>query len=282
MTHTNVMIYLERKPAPPLNSFVQTLWYARVPGNEHQYERILPTGCAQIILNLSRDFLLNCLENGCQQRTAPALVVGQRSVYELVATSDMADLIGMVFAPGVLPGFTRDRADLFSNRNVPLDQVWGGWEDTLRSRLREMSSPADRLRTLETWLLVNLAPRMEQTRFSLHPAVRFALQEFGGSSRVSSIAQIARNTGWSERHFSQVFREQVGFRPKVWWRIQRFQSAIRQLRAGAKISLAKLAADCSFYDQAHFANEFRSFSGMDVTTYTAIRHPRWANHTRLE
>jgi AraC-like DNA-binding protein len=102
--------------------------------------------------------------------------------------------------------------------------------------------------------------------------VKFALEQFERDSSQSSIAEIARRSGWSERRFSQVFREQVGFPPKVWCRLQRFQRAVRQLRAGVEVPWAEMAVDCGFYDQTHFANEFRSFSGIDLTTYTAMSH----------
>ncbi len=68
----------------------------------------------------------------------------------------------------------------------------------------------------------------------------------------------------------------------MWHRLQRFQRAVRQLRAGVEIPWAEVAVDCGFYDQAHFANEFRSFSGIDLTTYSATAHRLWANHTQAE
>ena len=105
----------------------------------------------------------------------------------------------------------------------------------------------------------------------MHPAVRFALEQFARGSNRLSIAEVARSSGWSERRFSQLFREQVGFAPKVWCRLQRFQRAVWQLRAGADVPWAELAIECGFYDQAHLANEFRSFSGIDLTTYIATQ-----------
>jgi AraC-like DNA-binding protein len=83
-----------------------------------------------------------------------------------------------------------------------------------------------------------------------------------------SLAELARQSGWSERHFTQVFREQIGFTPKVWHRLQRFQRAVRQLQAVRGVSWAELAISCGYYDQSHFANEFRAFAGIDLTTYT--------------
>jgi AraC-like DNA-binding protein len=63
----------------------------------------------------------------------------------------------------------------------------------------------------------------------------------------------------------------------VWCRLRRFQRAVRQLHAGVNVPWSRLAIDCGFYDQAHFANEFRAFSGFDLTTYTAM--PQWVANT---
>lgn len=108
--------------------------------------------------------------------------------------------------------------------------------------------------------------------------VQYALGRFQAGAAVSDVA---RGTGWSERRFSQVFREEIGLTPAVWRRVQRFQRAIGQLHAGRRVRWEELALDCGFYDQAHFANEFRAFSGMDATTYMAAARP-WANHVRAE
>ena len=92
---------------------------------------------------------------------------------------------------------------------------------------------------------------------------------------------MARIAGRSERRFSQLFREEVGLAPKTWCRIQRFQRAVQQLHSGSDVPWAELALDCGFYDQSHFANEFRAFSGIDATTYSA-RRTLWANHVPVD
>jgi hypothetical protein len=45
--------------------------------------------------------------------SAPALTVGQRSAYEIIATEDLADWAGAIFEPGAVPAFVVDRADPF-------------------------------------------------------------------------------------------------------------------------------------------------------------------------
>jgi len=127
------VIYLEHTPAPPLNRFVRMLWHAQAPQPAHRRERVLPTGRTQVILNLARDFILDCPEEpvavGPMVRVAPSLVIGSRSVYEEVDTSDMADL--------------------FSNRSVDLEDIWGAAARSLRDRLREIPTPAGKLDVLK-------------------------------------------------------------------------------------------------------------------------------------
>ncbi len=270
------MIYLEHIPAAPLNRCIRKLWYANVPSSPRSLERILPTGRVQVILNLARDFLLDCPEGQPARACPPSLIVGARSTYEIVDTSDMADLIGIVFEPGGFVPFAADSVHLFSNRSVGLEDIWGRSALTLRDRLREIPFTREKFSFLEQFLLDKFAGKL-----SRNSLVDFALGRFQSAPRLCTVKEVARSTGWSERRFSQVFREQVGFSPKAWTRIQRFQRVVQRLHSGADVPWADLALDCGFYDQSHFANEFRAFSGIDATTYSA-RRTRWANHVSAD
>ncbi len=273
------LLFLERIPAAPLANYIRALWYAKAGDVPHHRERILPSGCVQIILSLSRDFILDSLEGSAECCVKPALVVGARSVYEIVDSSDMADLVGIVFEPGGFPIFASDAADRFSNRSVALECIWGRDAEDLRDRLREMESPERRLECMERYLHGRFRDKL--VKRSRTPQVNFALRYFAELPSVASVHETARQIGWSERRFSQVFREEVGLAPKVWCRVQRFQRAVKQLHAGIDVRWAELALDCGYYDQSHFANEFRAFSGVDVSTYSA-RRTMWANHIRAD
>jgi AraC-like DNA-binding protein len=266
------VIYLEHTPAAPLNRCIRTLWYARVLDAPHSRERVLPTGRVQIILNLDRDFLLDCREGSPACPTPPSQIVGGRSTYEIIDTSDMADLIGIVFEPGGFAPFVSDAVDLFSNRSVNLEDMWGAPARNLRDHLRELSTPVGRIRCLEAFLLDRFAGRLTRNR-----VIDFALSSFQQAPGFAKVREVAKSTGWSERRFSQVFREEVGFSPKAWTRILRFRRAVQLLHAGVDLPWAEMALDCGYYDQSHFANEFRAFSGIDATTYSALRS-HWAHH----
>ena len=263
------MVYLEKPPNPLLRSWVRTLWYCRAPQVCHSRERVLPSGYMQIILNLSRSYLTDCGEDGKSNRRLPrAIVVGTRARYEVVDTADMEELAGILFQPGGFAGLFRERANLFFERFIALDDVWVG--PCLTDRLSEVPTPVEKLRTLEALLTQLLHKGTRRSALVDHAIHLF-------TDRALSVARCARSVGVSERRLSQVFHEEVGISPKLWCRIRRFQAAVRALHNGADVPWAELALDCGYYDQSHFANDFRAFSGVDPTTYSRHRG-HWQNH----
>jgi AraC-like DNA-binding protein len=266
------MIYLQLTPGPQLRSWVQSLWYCRAPCVSHRRERVLPNGCMQIIVNLSGKFLTDCGEDGTATFRLPrAIVVGARTRYGVFDTSDMEELAGIVIQPGGFAGLFGERADLFFERSIGLDEVMDC--ASLMDRLRDHPQPIEKLRALEVLLtgLLHQGPRRSQLADQ-------ATHLFRGNGL--SVAECARSLGVSERRLSQVFREYVGIAPKMWCRIRRFQSAVKALHDGVDVPWAELAVNCGYYDQSHFAHDFKAFSGIDPTTYSTHRGP-WQNHVLI-
>ncbi len=265
------MLYLERTPSTVLSPWVRMLWYCRAADVAHGRERVLPNGCLQIVLNLSGDSLTDCGDDGAAHGKLPrAIVVGARARYEVIDTSDLAELAGIVIRPGGFAKLFRERADLFFEQSISLDNIWR--ETRLVDGLCEASTPAEKLQRLEE-LLIGLL-RTDACRSQLVDQAMYLFR------RQLSVSGCARSVGLSERRLSQVFREEVGISPKIWCRIHRFQRATRALHAGADMPWAELALRCGYYDQSHFANDFRAFSGIDPTTYSALRG-RWRNHVPI-
>jgi len=49
------MRYRHRLPRPPLAAFIESIWVYQNDPRPHALERILPTGAAQLIVNLKED-----------------------------------------------------------------------------------------------------------------------------------------------------------------------------------------------------------------------------------
>jgi AraC-like DNA-binding protein len=273
------MLYLERPPHPALAPFIKTLWYARDPQATHRHERVLPTGRAQIVISLARDYLTDANHPTNPLETCPAAIfLGLYSHHQQIDAIDLTELIGILFHPGGTLPFFPDNTHAFTNRETSLEDLWGNAAANLRNDLREAHTPTQKFDLLDFALRHRLSQSKTPRRV---PAIDHALTQLHRSPGTLTIAELTRNLGISPRYLSQLFREQIGVSPKLYCRIQRFQQAVQQMHRGTDIRWAELALVCGYYDQSHFANDFHAFSGLSPTAYTAAQRP-WANHIPLD
>jgi AraC-like DNA-binding protein len=273
------MLYLEHQPHPALKPFIKALWYVRDPHAIHRHERVLPTGRAQIVLSLAHDYLTDASNLANPLEHSPAgIFLGIYSRYQQIDAIDLTELIGVVFHPGGTVPFFSGTTRLFTNCETSLEDLWGRASLNLRNELRELATPKEKFALLEFALLTRLSLSKSPRR---DPILDYALTHLHASPGTTTIAELTRTTGLSPRRLSERFNELVGISPKLYCRIQRFQQALQQMHQGADIPWAELALTCGYYDQSHFANDFRAFSGLSATQYTTSKRP-WANHIPMD
>lgn len=140
---------------------------------------------------------------------------------------------------------------------------------TLVDRLHEATDWPARLATLDEQLGQCLA----DAPVTLAGEIQWARQQLVRSGRTARIAGLAEQVGWSRRHFSQRFAHAVGVSPKQAARLVRFERSTALLRCGAVGSVAGLAAECGYYDQAHLAHDWGQLAGCSPTTWIADELP---------
>ena len=273
------MLYLEHNPQPALAPFIKTLWYACDPHATHRHERVLPTGRAQIVLSLARDYLTDASNPINPLEHSPAgIFLGIYSRHQQIDAIDFTELIGIAFHPGGTAAFFPEDAHIFTNCETSLSDLWGRASLNLRNDLREAPTPEQKFALLEFVLLTRLSLSKHQHR---DPIIDYALTHLHTSPGTTTIAELTRTTGLSPRRLSERFNQLVGVSPKLYCRIQRFQQALQQMHRGADVHWAELALNCGYYDQSHFANDFRAFSGLSATDYSTTNRI-WANHIPLD
>ncbi|MBW4038121.1 MAG: AraC family transcriptional regulator [Acidobacteria bacterium] len=271
------MIYLEHRPEAQLLPWVRLLWYVRAPEAEGR-ERVLPNGDVQMVINLAREYCAGCREGEeAEFRQAPALLVGTQRCYGVIDGSDLREMVGVVFRAGGVRRFVAEPAVEFRFAETALEAVWGRAAVELRERLMEAGSVAEKFAVLERGLVGRL--RGEEA----HPGFLLAMREIRAASRRGanvSVREMSAVTGYTSRRLGQLFDEEIGVGPKMFTRIVRFQRAVQRLHRGGEMRWDALALECGYGDQSHFANDFREFSGVNVTTYTQTVG-RWGNHIPL-
>jgi AraC-like DNA-binding protein len=263
-------------PRPPLSDFVGLFWFYEDYRQPHKKERLLPDGSMELVINLREDQTrLYDRHDTDQVRTlGGSLIVGAQSEFFVIDTAEQASVVGVHFKPGgAFPFFGLPAGEL-RNSHLSLDTLWGALAGELRERLLEAATPQAMFCILEEVLLAR-ARRLER-----HPAVKFALREFYGIPHTRTISEVTAQIGLSAKRFIQVFDGEVGLTPKLFCRVRRFQKVLRLVRAGRRVEWAGVAADCGYFDQAHFIRDFHAFSGLNPSAYLA-QHTEHLNHVPI-
>ena len=236
----------------------------------------MPDGCPQLIINLNEDRnrVYDRHTLALKQTINGSILVGPQTEFNVIDTS-LTVAAGVHFKPGGSYPFVAPPAGELQGEQLPLDVLWGGFASELRERLLEAANPDEQLQILESALLARARRTLER-----HPAVRFALTQFGPIPHTRTIAGVTDKTGLSPRRFIEVFRREVGLTPKLYCRVRRFQQVLQRLATGQPVEWTDVALDAGYFDQAHFIHDFREFSGINPSTYVEAR-PLFPNHVPL-
>ena len=156
---------------------------------------------------------------------------------------------------------------LLANEVVDLAALLGRDGGRLAERLADAPDWPRRFDLLDAALLAGLDGRPDAA-----PEVVWAWSRLCATDGRASVAELTGGTGWSHRHLVARFRDQVGLAPKAAARVLRFERSLRLMRR-AELSLAEVAADAGYYDQAHLNRDFRAFAGCTPTAYLAAHLP---------
>ena len=228
----------------------------------HAAERLLPTGCVDLILSLD-------------EHPEMDVVCGARSQSIVLDTSRSLSLIGVRFRPGGAFPFLAVPVGELQDLSVHPQLLWGASARTLREQLLQANAPQARFRILERFLLERLDSSRER-----HAAVTYAIDTIERSEGSASVAALVDRTGLSARRFIATFRNEVGVAPKVFCRLARFRRVIGRLRATDSVDWADIALECGYFDQSHFIHDFRSFAGVSPSAYLRNR-TSGPNHIRI-
>jgi len=275
-------MYRRYTPPPPLAAYVNCIWYSHGFDGTHTRERLLPNGESGIVFDLCEtprihDTSTPKTAEPCEEATyAPAVFCGARTDYFLLDTSQQERVAGIQFRPGGAFPFLGIPASEVACATYNLEDIWPKQAALIREQLLTATSIDAIFRILERMLL----SRLHAGR-SLHEAVIYGAAKLSRSSSSTRIQSITDQIGISARHFKELFQQQTGLTPKAFQRVRRFQHVLQTMRHPSAPQGADLAADCGYYDQAHFIHDFKHFSGMTPGEYLTIATPH-LNHLPIK
>jgi AraC-like DNA-binding protein len=251
------MQYVARLPRPPLDGLIDDLYYLE---GAPPYPRLTlpPMPSAVLIVNLGAPFRVRSAD------FADGVVLTTLTRALDFGYPPSTRSVGVHFKPWGLAPFLGMPAAELRDQPVTIEQVWGR-SDALRDRLAAAPGPPAMLALLEA----ELRRRLRETAGL--GLVRHTSGVIAATQGAVSIGGLSASAGVSTTHLAQRFKEVVGLTPKRLARTYRFAEAVRGIDAAAPVDWLDVAWRAGYYDQAHFGNDFRAFTGLTPTGYLDVR-----------
>jgi AraC-like DNA-binding protein len=230
----SVEAYRELAAPPVLRAHVACVWVS------HDAEtRVLPDGCVDVVLFGGR-----------------LLVAGPATTATVAGATPGRPRCGVRFRVGAAGAALGVPAGELLDRGVALAELWGRAGARREERAAAAPTSAQALAVLTAGLARRLPPP-----HVADPVVReavLALRRDPGTP----VAALARRVALGERQLRRRFERAVGYGPATLVRVQRFQRFLALAGAHPGATLARLAADAGYADQAHLVRECRRLSGL--------------------
>lgn len=254
-------------PDFPLNKFVSHFIYYEGFNPVHSMDRFLPDGNAEFIIELT-DNTKHIYDNETLtklQTFRHAWVSGVRTQPITIPSGRDSRMLIVAFKKGWARPFYDFPMSELADLVVDADLIFGRRMHGLREQLLNTPSIHQMFLLIEKFLL-------QQSGDSLHAntpskCIEYAVSNIVNQPNILDFQKLTSQIGYSQKHFIDLFKKQVGVSPKQYLKIMRFQRAIQEIENNKSIQWSNIAAESGFYDQAHFIGDFKIFSGFTPSEY---------------
>ena len=244
-------------PAPDLAPWVENHWVLRWD---------LPAGTAYPSQVLPHPTVNLTVERGVRRPEAPAaavLVTGPVTRRFDVETTGRGWVWGVRFRPGGFAALAGVDATRLAERTLAAAALLPPEVVAPLDGLHDTGAPVEEDQARVEAALRPLAGEPDPD----HLLVVALVAEMLADPTLVRVAQLTERHGLSARRLQRLFARYVGVGPKWVLARHRMHDVVAALDAGHDGSLADLAAEHGWYDQAHFTRDFKALVGVTPARY---------------
>jgi AraC-like DNA-binding protein len=256
------MKYFTIKPSEKLADYVRYFWVleGEASDDEPYIHRSMADGCAELIFHYNGVFD-ELLQNTSVEKSFSSGLAGQSQLFRRFLIKQNFGIFGVYLYPFAVSQLFDFHSEEAKDQMVDLKSLLGNDANQVEEKMMLAGSNASRVKIITTFLEQKLF-KTEKQPPGVFEAIKYIIQTNG----TTKVELLARQNFQSTRQFERNFKRLSGFSPKLFSRIIRFQSALAEYNNRTK-SLTEIAYDCGYYDQSHFIQDFKEFSGHNPREY---------------
>jgi len=256
------MKYQKIKPPKELAHYVQFFWILEenLTCDFPFVHRALAESCPELIFYFKGQFdILSTNEK--TDKTFLSGIFGQSQQYRTFETKADFGILGVYLFPYSIPELFGLPANELSNQYLDIQDLCGKEGKFLEEKVMLATNNRNRINLISDFLVARLQKPKSEYR-----NIITSIWKIITTKDSISIPLLATESNLSRRQFERKFIEHSGFSPKSYLNIVRFNSILNENSAKNK-SLTQIAYDFGFYDQSHFIQDFKKFSGFCPSEY---------------
>ena len=256
--------YIEFRPPHDLRAAVACTWVAHVTTDGLAPAPIVPDACSDVVVI----------------GDAAPHVAGPATRTHAVPLRESTTVVGIRFRPGTARAVFGCDAHELRDADPELRAVCGTSTHALEAELSGAPTPDAMRAALERWARRRLDARLQRDALALRAAHAVV------ADHRLSVTALGEMLGWSPRRLHREMTETCGYGAKTLQRIVRLQRTLRLARQRAmaqrRPTLAMLALDVGYADQAHMTRDFRDLTGFtprELLAHSRVDVGRWLDAT---
>jgi AraC-like DNA-binding protein len=259
------MKYYSISPPAALRNYVRCFWVLEgdVSSAQPYIHRTLASYCPELIFHYKGRFEELCAGDQ-QQLSFLTGLHAQTSQFRRFIIKENFGIFGVYLEPYAIPALLGMPAHAVIDELPDLHSLLGQEGRDLEEQVLLATTDQQRVQLVSAFLEKRIR-HIEQP--GIIDAIRVIYQHKGQVN----CKELAARTCLSQRQFERRFKELAGFSPKLFARIVRFNMLLTSPVKAQ--SLTQLAYEYGYYDQAHFIEDFKSFSGYNPRTYFSGKAP---------
>ena len=256
------MSYQVYRPHPRLAPYVRFFWAleCEVPTGEEFIHRTIADGSVEMVFHY-RGAFSEIADNRETRPSNRANIQAQSTRFRRFCGRESFGIFGVYLYPFAIPALFSIAAPELTDISLDLVDLFGIEAALLDEEIAYAAGNEQRVAILNRFLL----RKLETARRGISP-VHQAVHIIMAAKGITDVSELARLFALSRRQFERRFKELAGLSPRLYSQVIRFQAATQFRMAGMR-DLTTIAHECGYYDQSHFINEFRRFSGYTPKEY---------------
>ncbi|MEO8403977.1 MAG: AraC family transcriptional regulator [Chitinophagaceae bacterium] len=221
-------------------------------------EVFYPSGYVDFVINFTEGNATTIID-GRRSKTPGVELLGHLTLPSRLTVKKGASVLIARIYPFASSLFFTSSMSEFTNYATDAYGIFSKEINDFYYSLMEAGSIRQKIEVLDGFLISKLVKNEKHYRKS--KIVEQICRDIFSKGDAFDSKALSTSYGFSERYIETLFSNMVGITPNAFFSVHRFNKSLG-LVLSSNLSLTSIAYDCGYYDQSHFINEFKKFTGI--------------------